>query len=106
MALTLESIAPETARRESAVAGGHEDRVCGVAEMVNMWGGSEVETRGGESVGEGFEGQCRCIVSMSQETRDNATEGVAGEPEVRGGVFVSDRLVDLPRGGVVIRRTA
>lgn len=87
VALGLQSVAGDGAQGCGGVAGAHEDRVGGVAVMVDgsarsglmgadavAWWRGKTKSRSGHGIRVSFEGHDRHAVGKSQKRSDNATK--------------------------------
>lgn len=115
MALGLQSIASDGAKRCSGIAGAHEYWIGGVAVVVNgsawsrlmcadtvAWWRGKTKARSCHGIWVGFEGHDGHTIGESEKRSNNATKRVACEPDVRVGVALCDIVVEITGGEVVV----
>jgi hypothetical protein len=115
VALRLQSVAGDRAQRSGGVTGAHEDRVGGMAEMVNAgawsglvttdaitWWRGQAKTSGSHGIWVCFKGHDGHAVRQTEERTDNATKRVTCKPDIGVRIAFGHIVVQVASGKVVM----
>jgi hypothetical protein len=115
VALRLQSVAGDRAQRSGGVTGAHEDRVCGVAEVVDAsarsglmtanaiaWWSRQAKTSSGHGIWVGFEGHDGYAICQTEERADNATKRMTCKPDIGVRIAFGHIVVQVASGKVIV----